>query len=302
MDTSSIFDETTSFIDIIALKRFLEHISSSIINREPGKGLSSNDFTNKHIADISEALLHSRSPHAPSNAQENVIERISVNNQLIPVIGKRVDLDLNNLLKIPTNVSDLINDKGFLTTHPAVPLFDNSTSNIDLTYNGVFQVIRNIHRDSNGHINRIEFDNLKMPAAYNHPDSGISSGTFRSVTVNAQGHVIAGTNPTTRDEYGLTDVPTKSEMDSSIQATISHHNNLKRVIVTSLPETSNADLNTIYWIRAITPTGPNNFFDEYMVIEGAWEKVGDTNPDMTGYIHERNIKLTTFADIDVLFL
>ena len=30
---------------------------------------------------------------------------------------------------------------------------------------------------------------------YSHPSSGVTAGTYRSVTVNAQGHVTAGSNP-----------------------------------------------------------------------------------------------------------
>ena len=40
---------------------------------------------------------------------------------------------------------------------------------------------------------------------YTHPNSGVTAGTYRSVTVNAQGHVTAGTNPTTLAGYGITD-------------------------------------------------------------------------------------------------
>ena len=38
-----------------------------------------------------------------------------------------------------------------------------------------------------------------------HANSGVSAGTYRSVTVNATGHVTAGTNPTTLSGYGITD-------------------------------------------------------------------------------------------------
>ena len=38
-----------------------------------------------------------------------------------------------------------------------------------------------------------------------HANSGVTAGTYRSVTVNATGHVTAGTNPTTLSEYGITD-------------------------------------------------------------------------------------------------
>ena len=40
---------------------------------------------------------------------------------------------------------------------------------------------------------------------YTHPTSGVKAGTYRSVTVNANGHVTSGTNPTTLAGYGITD-------------------------------------------------------------------------------------------------
>ena len=45
---------------------------------------------------------------------------------------------------------------------------------------------------------------------YSHPSSGVTAGTYRSVTVNAQGHVTAGTNPTTLAGYGITDAAAKN--------------------------------------------------------------------------------------------
>ena len=41
--------------------------------------------------------------------------------------------------------------------------------------------------------------------AYTHPVSGVTAGTYRSVTVDVQGHITAGTNPTTLAGYGITD-------------------------------------------------------------------------------------------------
>lgn len=45
---------------------------------------------------------------------------------------------------------------------------------------------------------------------YTHPSSGVTAGTYKSVTVNAQGHVTAGSNPTTLSGYGITDAAAKS--------------------------------------------------------------------------------------------
>ena len=49
---------------------------------------------------------------------------------------------------------------------------------------------------------------------YTHPTSGVTAGTYKSVTVNAQGHVTAGTNPDTLDGYGITNAYTKTETDN----------------------------------------------------------------------------------------
>ena len=45
---------------------------------------------------------------------------------------------------------------------------------------------------------------------YEHPNSGVKAGTYRSVTVNEQGHVTAGSNPTTLGGYGITDAAAKN--------------------------------------------------------------------------------------------
>ena len=50
---------------------------------------------------------------------------------------------------------------------------------------------------------------------YTHPNSGVSAGTYKSVTVNAQGHVTGGSNPTTLSGYGITDAPTKTGSGAS---------------------------------------------------------------------------------------
>lgn len=64
---------------------------------------------------------------------------------------------------------------------------------------------------------------------YTHPNSGVTAGTYKSVTVNAQGHVTGGSNPTTLSGYGITDAAakshshddmyyTESEIDSKVSA------------------------------------------------------------------------------------
>ena len=52
-------------------------------------------------------------------------------------------------------------------------------------------------------LNGIE-DNANL---YVHPKSGIVAGTYRSVTVDENGHITAATNPDTLEGYGVTSVP-----------------------------------------------------------------------------------------------
>lgn len=56
---------------------------------------------------------------------------------------------------------------------------------------------------------------------YTHPTSGVTAGTYRTVTVNAQGHVTGGSNPTTLSGQGIVDAYTKTEVDNLINNLIS---------------------------------------------------------------------------------
>ena len=64
---------------------------------------------------------------------------------------------------------------------------------------------------------------------YTHPSSGVTAGTYKSVTVNAQGHVTGGTNPTTLAGYGITDAEAKGTV-SSHNTSSSAHNDIRDLI------------------------------------------------------------------------
>ena len=70
--------------------------------------------------------------------------------------------------------------------------------------------------------------------AYTHPNSGVMAGTYKSVTVNAQGHVTAGSNPTTIAGYGITDASLKSHTHDDRYYTESEINSKVNTINTSI--------------------------------------------------------------------
>lgn len=86
---------------------------------------------------------------------------------------------------------------------------------------------------------------------YTHPNSGVSAGTYKSVTVNAQGHVTAGSNPTTLSGYGITDAATKTELGGKSDTNHTH----TASDVGALPDTTVlADLTQDSTHRTVTDT------------------------------------------------
>lgn len=173
-------------------------------------------FTTQLKANYDKAYTHSNAAHAPSNAQENVIETVKVNGKTLTPSSKSVNVT------VPTKVSELTNDKGYITSYKdttytlgAPSSAANGSATIDLTNDSnTKQSVKitgsgatKVTTDSSGNIVITSTDNNTV---YTHPSSGVTPGTYRSVTVNSQGHVTAGTNPTTLSGYGITDAAAKS--------------------------------------------------------------------------------------------
>ena len=89
-------------------------------------------------------------------------------------------------------------------------------------------------------------------------------------------------------ETSLTNVYTKTETDSAIATAIAAVDHLSREIVETLPENANANKNVIYMVRREDGTG-QDVYNEYMYINGAWEIIGDTSVDLTGYAKTEDI-------------
>lgn len=96
-------------------------------------------------------------------------------------------------------------------TSVAGALPGNAASNIALN-NGTVNTNLNADLLDGAHAGTGANNVLKLDAngralTANLPLSGATAGTYRSVTVNTQGQVTTGTNPTTKSGYGITDVP-----------------------------------------------------------------------------------------------
>lgn len=119
--------------------------------------------------------------------------------------------------------------------------------------------------------------------------AGKINGKADSATVSAlqtEVDTLEGTVANKADAanvYTKTEVYAKGETDSKIAEAVAAASHLKRAIVEALPEIEEADANTIYMIAKTGEAGAQDAYDEYFVIEGAWEKIGDTVVDLTDY-------------------
>ena len=87
---------------------------------------------------------------------------------------------------------------------------------------------------------------------------------------------------TTLSGYGITDAYTKGQVDSVITAAVANADHLKREIVQVLPEVGDADEHTIYMVG--TGDGSeDSAYEEYMIINGGFEKIGSSEVDLTNY-------------------
>ena len=111
------------------------------------------------------------------------------------------------------------------------------------------------------------------------PNSGVTAGTYKSVTVNSKGIVTAGSNPTTLNGYGITDAYTKTEIDTKMTSAMHYKGSVANV--SNLPSTGNA-VGDFY---NVTATGEN-----YAWTGSDW--------DVTGSIVD--LQSITNAEIDTI--
>ena len=87
---------------------------------------------------------------------------------------------------------------------------------------------------------------------------------------------------TTLAGYGIIDAYTKGETDSAIATAVANAGHLKRTIVEALPDVGEADEHTIYMVGDGEGEG-NQKYEEFMLVNGAFEKIGDSAVDLTDY-------------------
>lgn len=190
-------------------------------------------FTTQLKTNYDTAYTHSQSAHAPSNAEKNIITGVKKNGVSVTV-GEDRTVDI----KIPTKVSELSNDSGFVNKDTkytletpvsagngaaAITLKGNDSSSDSITVKGSGSTT--VTTDGNGNVVVTSKDTV-----YTHPVSGVSAGSYTKVTVDSNGHITKGENPNTLAGYGITDAIQKGTKFGNADITDFDANKLTGVI------------------------------------------------------------------------
>jgi hypothetical protein len=110
-------------------------------------------------------------------------------------IGSGISVDANGVISVSTSYQAPLSGTGFVKSTAGVISYDTNTY---ITGNQIITV--------SGDATGSGTTSIALTLA----NSGVTAGTYKSVTVDAKGRVTGGTNPTTLAGYGITDASSSS--------------------------------------------------------------------------------------------
>lgn len=296
------------------------------VDKEVGKGLSTNDLTNELKQTYDETVTKVNQIIA-EGGEPNVIETVKVNGTaLTPDAERAVNIDLSGYAKttdIPTKVSDLTNDgDGTSGSKFATEAYVNTNGGkIDkIKVNGTEQAITNKAVDikvPTKTSDLINNSNFAVDANYVHTDNNYTTdekNKLNGIATGAQVNVIEsikvnGTAQTITNKAINIAVPTNnnqltngagyqtaSEVQTAINSAISGITGIDFQVVESLPETGTKG---VIYLISNSGTG-SNIYDEYIWVTNRFEKIGTTEIDLSNYYNTTNLLALTNQEIDTI--
>lgn len=291
-------------IDLLAyFKSKLDLIFANKVDKETGKGLSSNDYT---------ANEKTKLAGIAAGAQVNVLEGIQRNGSTVTITNKIANIS------VPTKTSDITNDSGYITSAdvPEGAAASTTTPAMDGTATvgteTAFARGDHVHPSDTSKVDKVAGKGLSTEdytSAEKTKLSGIAEGAQVNVVTNASSTgsgaaqtmtVSKGsTNYTTYTKAALdsslgakadaSSVYTKTEIDQKLTGAMNYKGT--KATTSALPSSGNATGDVWH----VTADG-----SEWAWNGSAWEELG-TAIDLSGYVEESEIGLATTEDIDELF-
>lgn len=273
-----------NYVNPEGLEHLITGIKNKFIQKQTGKGLSANDFTN---------ILKQKLDGIETGAQVNTVD--SVNNKTGDIVITSDDIEFLSSVTgaTPTTIRAIIDD--VIANDIAQDTEIGKKANTTYVDS---QLGDKVDKVTGKGLSTQDFTTA-LRDKLNAIEAGAETNIIEVIKRN-------GTNLIVTDKEVDISVPTKfSELtndknfktESEIKTLINQLGKLKKEIVESLPAVGTADDNTMYLVAS------DNGFAEWMVIEGVWEKLGDTsNIDLTGYVKKVDLVPITNDEIDAMWL
>ena len=100
-------------------------------------------------------------------------------------------------------------------------------------------------------------------------------------------------------QSALTKYMTTEDVEEAIATAVAEVTGISIQVVAELPQTGQA--NVIYMVPSASGSG-QNVKDEYMWIESKWEKIGDTNIDLSGYWQKTELVAMTSEELSAILV
>ena len=296
------------------------------VDKETGKGLSTNDLTNE-LKQVYDETVTKVDQIIAEGGEPNVIETVKVNGTaLTPDAEKAVNIDLSGYAKttdLPTKVSELTNDgDGTTGSKFATEAYVNTnggkidkikvngteqtitnkavdikvpTKTSDLTNNSNFAVDANyVHTDNNYTIDeKNKLSGIAEGAQVNKIESIKVNGVAQTITSKAVNIAVPTNNNQLTNGAGY---QTSSEVQAAINNAISGITGIDFQVVESLPETGTKG---VIYLVSNSGTGLN-IYDEYIWVTNRFEKIGTTEIDLSNYYNTTNLLALTNQEIDTI--
>lgn len=290
---------TNKLIDEGRLSHFktkLDLLFANKVDKEAGKGLSTNDYTDAEKtklagieAQANKTVVDSTLSTSSSNPVQNSTITTALNSKVDSVNGKGLsteDYTTNEKTKlggisagaqVNTIETIKVNGQAQTITNKAVDItVPDSTS--DLTNDSDFQNGTQV-----GTAISTALEDYTNTTNMNTAISNATSGKLDTSTFN-----------TTIANYSTT-----SEMNTAIATAVGAIQGIRYELVATLPATGQ---NGVIYLVPNSGSNPNSK-DEYIWLEtdNRFEKIGTTDVDLSGYVQTTDIIYATDAEIDAMF-
>ena len=241
------------------------------VDKVTGKQLTTNDFSNDYKTKLD---------GIESGSQVNNIENISVNGTRQNISNKTVDIS------VPTSVSQLNNDSHYQTNSEVATAISNATEGKVDKVNGKSLSANDYTDDEKQKLSGIE-----ASAQVNVIESVSVNGANQTITNKTINISVPTNNNQLTNGAGY---QTSSDVTTAINTAIGNSLHLTKEVVVTLP--AQGSDNVIY----LVPNGKlgSNTKDEYMWINGGWEKTGSSDVDLSGYVQTSDV--ITNSQIDAI--